>query len=53
MLQLLKPMHLESVLSNEKPLQWEAHTLQLKSSLQVEKAQAQQRGPSATKNKIN
>ena len=27
-LQLLKPMRLEPVLHNEKPLQWEAHALQ-------------------------
>ena len=43
---------LELVLCNKKPLHWEAHALQLKSSahlLQLEKAYAQQWRPSTAK----
>ena len=42
-------------LQQEKPLQWEAHTPQLESSLhspQLEKPHMKQQGPSTAKNKI-
>ena len=52
--QLLKPVRLEPVLRNEKPLQWEAPRTAKKSSPrspQLEKVHAQQRRPNAAKNK--
>ena len=51
--QLLKPTHLEPVLRNEKPPQWEARAPQQSGlrSPQIEKARAQQRRPNAAKKK--
>ena len=53
-LQLLRPVCLESVLCKKKPLQWEAHILKLQRSpclQQLEKAPTQHWRPSTAKNR--